>query len=125
MFGKLFRFVSGKRNFDKNKDINKADIVKYIKQGAIIIDVRSPQEYKEGHIDGAICIPDYRIINQIEKIIKNKNELIVVYCQSGKRSEKVQKKLNLIGYKNVYNVYGGVSNYLLWKKCKYVKILEN
>ena len=54
-----------KRSFDNQKDIIKDEIVQYIKQGAILIDVRSPQEYREGHLDGAISIPDYQIRRKI------------------------------------------------------------
>lgn len=97
-----------KRSFDYNKDITKDDIDSYIKQGAIIIDVRSPQEYREGHIDGAISIPDYQIKKEIGKQIPNKEELIVVYCSTGHRSQNAQQILEGMGYKNVYNVYEGI-----------------
>ena len=97
-----------KRSFDNKKDITKEDVDSYIKQGAIIIDVRSPQEYREGHIDGAICIPDYQIKREIEKKVPNKNELIVLYCETGHRSQKVQQILENMGYTNVYNVYDGI-----------------
>lgn len=97
-----------KRSFDNNKDIRKEDINKYIKQGAIIIDVRSQQEYKEGHIDGAICIPDYQIRKNIQKYVPNKNEIIILYCSTGHRSQDAQKILENMGYENVYNVYEGV-----------------
>lgn len=97
-----------KRNFNDKKDITNEKINKYIKQGAIILDVRSPQEYREGHVDGAISIPDYRIKKEISKIIQNKNEIIVLYCSTGHRSRRAQKILEDLGYKNVYNVYGGI-----------------
>lgn len=97
-----------KRSFDDNKDITKEDVDSYIKQGAIIIDVRSPQEYREGHVDGAISIPDYQIKKEVEKKIPNKKELIVVYCSTGHRSQKAQKILEDMGYTNVYNVYEGI-----------------
>ena len=97
-----------KRSFDNNKDITKEDLEAYIKQGAIIIDVRSPQEYREGHVDGAISIPDYQIKKEIEKQIQNKNVLIVVYCTTGHRSQKAQQILENMGYTNVYNVYEGI-----------------
>lgn len=97
-----------KRSFDNNKDITKEDLDSYKKQGAVIIDVRSPQEYREGHIDSAISIPDYQIKKEIRKQIPNKNELIVVYCSTGHRSQKAQKFLEDIGYTNVYNVYEGI-----------------
>lgn len=97
-----------KRSFDDNKDITSEDIDSYIKQGATIIDVRSPQEYKEGHVDSAISIPDYQIKKEIEKKIINKDELIVVYCSTGHRSQRAQQILENIGYTNVYNVYEGI-----------------
>lgn len=97
-----------KRSFDNNKDITKDDVDSYIKQGATIIDVRSPQEYKEGHVDGSISIPDYQIKKSIEKQISNKDELIVVYCSTGHRSQKAQQILENMGYTNVYNVYEGI-----------------
>lgn len=97
-----------KRSFDNNKDITKEDLKSYIKQGATIIDVRSPQEYREGHIDGAISIPDYQIKKEIERRISNKNEIIVVYCSTGHRSQKSQRILKNLGYTNVYNVYEGI-----------------
>lgn len=105
---KIEKNLNLKRSFDDQKDITKEDIDFYIKQGAIIIDVRSPQEYKEGHLDGAISIPDYQIKKEVEKKIPNKDEFIVVYCSTGHRSQRVQKMLNNMGYKNVYNVYEGI-----------------
>ncbi|CDB32348.1 rhodanese domain protein [Clostridium sp. CAG:575] len=97
-----------KRGFNDKKDITKDDVDLYIKQGTIIIDVRSPQEYREGHIDGAICIPDYQIKKEISKYVKNKEENIILYCSTGHRSQKAQKILENIGYTNVYNVYEGI-----------------
>ena len=97
-----------KRSFDDNKDITKEDIESYIREGATIIDVRSPQEYREGHVDGAISIPDYQIKKEIVKKIPNKDELIVVYCSTGHRSQRAQQILEDMGYINVYNVYEGL-----------------
>ena len=97
-----------KRSFDTNKDITKEELNSYIKQGATIIDVRSPQEYREGHVDGAISIPDYQMKREIKKNIPNKEQLIVVYCSTGHRSQKAQQILENMGYTNVYNVYEGI-----------------
>ncbi len=97
-----------KRDFNKQKDITEEDIVLYIKQGATIIDVRSPQEFREGHINGAISIPDYQIKRDIQKYVKNKEEIIVLYCSTGHRSQNSQKILEKLGYTNVYNVYEGI-----------------
>ena len=63
-------------------------------QKMVLIDVRSPQEYKEGHLPNAISIPLYDFNRQVSKIIPNKETLIVVYCQSGSRSKKAIRILN-------------------------------
>ena len=99
-----------KRSFDIKKDINKEDLENYIKQGGVLIDVRSPQEFREGHFDGAISIPDYRIKREIEKEIPNKEEIIVLYCSTGHRSIRAQKIMKNMGYENVFNIYDGMIN---------------
>ena len=87
-------------------DIDIVEMEKKISQGAILIDVRSPQEYNEGHINGAILIPSYEIKKRINNIITDKNQPIIVYCSTGARSKKTQKELNKNGYTNVYNLRG-------------------
>lgn len=92
-------------------DITMQELKNKQNNGAIIVDVRSSQEYAEGHIGGAINIPEYEINKNIEKILKNKESEIVLYCSSGIRSKNAYKKLTKMGYKNVYNLYGGLENY--------------
>ena len=112
MFGRFKYMIEKnfdlKRSFDMNKDITKEELNSYIKQGTIVIDVRSPQEYREGHVDGAISIPDYQIKREIRKYVPNKYQLIVVYCSTGHRSQRVQQILENMGYSNVYNIYEGI-----------------
>lgn len=80
-------------------------------QGSEIIDVRNQREFDESHILGSINIPEYQINENFEKIIPNKNKEIVLYCSTGFRSTNAYKKLKKMGYKNVYNLYGGLENY--------------
>ena len=80
------------------------------KRGITIIDVRSTQEFQEGHIDGAISIPEYEIKKDIIDRISPEEE-IIVYCSSGQRSKKAKQKLEKLGYKKVYNLYNGLENY--------------
>ena len=93
------------------KEIDEENLEDFIKTGVTIIDVRSKQEYDEGHIDGAILIPEYEIKERIEEIVKNKEEKILVYCSSGTRSKIAQEELIKKGYKNVYNLKDGVFYY--------------
>lgn len=94
----------------EEKDIELEQLKQLQKEGAIIVDVRSPQEYKEGHLDGAISIPEYKIKKEIENRIPDKNQNVVVYCSSGGRSKKAQKQLRKLGYSQVYNLYNGLVN---------------
>ena len=93
------------------KEIDEENLEEFIKTGVTIMDVRSKQEYDEGHIDGAILIPEYEIKERIEEIVKNKEEKILVYCSSGTRSKIAQEELIKKGYKNVYNLKDGVFYY--------------
>ena len=95
------------RNF-QNGDITIEELKNKVLQGAILIDVRSNQEYKEGHIQGAVNIPDFEITNRVVREIPKKNQLIVLYCQYGGRSKNVMATMKMLGYSNVYNLYGGL-----------------
>lgn len=108
MINKIKNIIRNKwyRKIEEN-DIELNELEQLQNDGAIIIDVRSPQEYREGHIGGAISIPEYEIKKEAQKKLKNKNETIVVYCSSGGRSKKAQKQLRKLGYQNVYNLYEG------------------
>lgn len=73
----------------------------------IILDVRSQEEYDEGHIKNAICIPDTEIIAKAEEALTDKNQLILVYCRSGRRSKLASKYLVSLGYTNIKE-FGGI-----------------
>lgn len=77
---------------------------------SVILDVRSNQEYKEGHLNGAICIPLFELEGTINKYIPDKNKLIIVYCQSGARSKRAVKILEKLGYTNIFEIEGGLDN---------------
>ena len=85
---------------------------KIINQGAILVDVRTKEEYDEKHIDGAVLLPVDEITKEkVDNIIKT-NDIMIVYCKSGARSSQAVTKLNELGYNNVYNL-GSMSN---WKE---------
>ncbi|MFV0551083.1 MAG: rhodanese-like domain-containing protein [Anaerorhabdus sp.] len=79
-------------------------------EDVVLLDVRTPEEYEEKHIQGSILIPDYDIKTEIETQIPNKDTTIIVYCRSGNRSRNVANKLITMGYKDVYDL-GGINNY--------------
>ena len=73
----------------------------------IILDVRAEEEYAEGHIKNAMLIPDYEIAERAEKELTDKEQLILVYCRSGRRSKIASDILVSLGYTNVVE-FGGI-----------------
>ena len=73
----------------------------------VIIDARTEEEFAEGHIENAILIPEYEIKDRAEKELPDKEQLILVYCRSGRRSKIASEDLVKLGYTNVKE-FGGI-----------------
>ena len=82
-------------------------------KNVLILDVRTPMEFSEEHIDGAINIPVQEIEKRLDELKKYKNYEIIVYCRSGNRSMRASEILVKNGFKYVYNLSGGI---IEWKK---------
>lgn len=74
--------------------------------GYILLDVREQSEYEEGHIPGAVCIPQGLIETQAPEILTDKEQMIYVYCRSGNRSKTAAQKLCDLGYTNITEIGG-------------------
>lgn len=110
MLNKLKYLLNKNRDFYE-AEINKQQLEKMIENRAVLLDIRSPQEFEEGHLQDAILLPEYELSNKANIVLPEKQQYIVVYCNSGGRSRKAQKKLRKMGYNNVYNLKGGLENY--------------
>ena len=73
----------------------------------IILDVRTQEEYEEGHIPGAVCLPNEEIGETEIDELPEKEQTILVYCRSGNRSKRASEKLAKLGYTNVLE-FGGI-----------------
>ena len=73
----------------------------------ILLDVRTQAEYAEGHIPGAICLPNETIGSEPPAELPDREQTILVYCRSGRRSEEAAQKLADMGYVNVLE-FGGI-----------------
>ncbi|MCT8335208.1 rhodanese-like domain-containing protein [Leptospira sp. 85282-16] len=80
-------------------------VMQWIKEGAIVIDVRTKSEYAEGHFAGAKNIPVDVLPANLD-LLKDKHAKIVVYCRSGARSERAKQILQTSGYSSVINAGG-------------------
>jgi len=109
--------------FNKNdKNVENRSTIKYISMDEIvqimndnkdyiILDVRTIEEYNEGHIPNAICIPNEIIGEETINELPNKEQLILIYCRSGNRSKQAAAKLEKLGYTNLIE-FGGIID---WK----------
>lgn len=76
----------------------------HIKSGAKVIDVRSPEEYREGHLPGVINIPSNVLESEIGRLAPDKNCVLLLHCLSGGRSGMATHTLKRLGYKQVFNL---------------------
>lgn len=109
-------FLVTSMNAQQDPDFKVVDVEKYeqaIKQKDVqLVDVRTPEEFKEGHIKGATNIDFFSddFLTQFDAYDKNKP--LYLYCRSGNRSAKASKKLSEAGFKNIVDLEGG---YKAWK----------
>lgn len=92
-------------------DMEEAEKIMKEEKDYIILDVRTPEEYEEGHIPHAINIPNETISTKEISELPNKEQLILVYCRSGNRSKQAAGKLSKLGYSNIVE-FGGIID---WK----------
>lgn len=107
----LIVFLSGCTSVSSIQKVNHQESVALLEAGAILLDVRTVEEYNEGHIETAILLPNTEIKERIETLVPNQDQAIIVYCRSGNRSVQAAKQLQQLGYTNIYDL-GAISN---WK----------
>ena len=76
----------------------------------VILDVRTEKEYQEGHIAGAVNLPNENIDSHNLSLLPDKNQMILVYCRSGNRSKQASQKLADLGYTEVKE-FGGINTW--------------
>ena len=96
-------------SFFRRPDINQGVEDYRNTAGALLLDVRTPREYREGHIWGSINVP-LQSIDNIAYVTGNKDKMLYVYCHSGVRSAEATDILRDMGFTNVRNI-GGIVTY--------------
>jgi phage shock protein E len=98
----LFLYAKANDKLSPEKALEK------VAAGALLLDVRSPEEFSSGHVEGALNIPHDQISARVGELLKYKDKEIVLYCRSGNRSGLAQAELTKDGFKTTYNA-GGLS----------------
>jgi phage shock protein E len=88
----------------KSGQIPAKDALAYLKDGAWVIDVRSPGEFQSGHLPGAINIPLDELESAMPRRVTDKNQVLLLHCQSGMRSGSARQKLQGMGYAKAFNL---------------------
>lgn len=104
----LFGLTSCDKNISYEQiTAQEAKVIMDTERDYIIIDARTEEEFADGHIKGAVLIPEYEIAEKAEVELTDKNALIFVYCRSGRRSKIASEELVKLGYTNVKE-FGGI-----------------
>ena len=96
-------------DFFMQSDINQGVKAYQQREDAVLLDVRTPQEYRDGHIPGSKNVP-LQTIDKVDSVVENKDTALYVYCYSGARSRQAVRILQQMGYTNVSNI-GGIAAY--------------
>ena len=96
-------------DFFKQVDINQGVKEYSATPGAVLLDVRTAEEYRGGHIPGSKNVP-LQAIDKVSSVAENKDTVLFVYCYSGARSCQAAGLLQRMGYRNVNNI-GGIAAY--------------
>ncbi len=86
------------------------------KEDVTIVDVRTPEEYKKGHLDGSLLLPVDTVSKQAASLLKDKKKTLYVYCLSGSRSMQATDILLKLGYTKAFNMTSGL---LAWRAKEY------
>ena len=95
--------------FMRKPDINQALEEYRAREGAVLLDVRTPEEYAEGHIPGSVNVP-LQSIDKVASALADKTKTVFVYCRSGARSSQAVAFMKQMGYTEVHNI-GGILDY--------------
>ena len=98
---------NGKEAVYLNITVQEAKALMDTQENYVILDVRTQAEYDEKHISGAVLIPDYELQSRAGEMLTDKDQLILVYCHSGRRSKNAAQILVELGYTNIRE-FGGI-----------------
>lgn len=90
--------------FKRSGQISPQDAQAHLKNGALVVDVRTPAEFSARHLPNAINLPVDQIETTFPQRVRDKSQPILLHCHSGMRSAVAKKKLNALGYANAFNL---------------------
>jgi phage shock protein E len=88
----------------RSREISSKNAKAFLKHGALLVDVRSATEFTAGHLPKAVNLPLAEIESAVTRRVKDKHQVLLLYCQSGMRSGAAKSKLTAMGYDHAFNL---------------------
>jgi len=85
-------------------ELSEAKAREYVKRGALVVDVRTVEEYKTIHLTNTVNVPLSAVKERIPLLVTNKSSVVLLHCRSGGRSSAAEKELRALGFTNVFNL---------------------
>lgn len=91
--------------------ISSQDLIRFMNQGALVLDIRKPEEFAAGHVNGAKQLPSDQILTAGETFKRFKEKPVIVYCDSGSLAAAAVRQLNLQGFTKAFSLRGGFAGW--------------
>ena len=91
--------------------ISAQDLIRLMNQGALVLDIRKPEEFAAGHVNGAKQLPSDQILTAGESFKRFKEKPVIVYCDSGSLASAAVRQLNLQGFTKAFSLRGGFAGW--------------
>ena len=91
--------------------ISSQDLIRLMNQGALVLDIRKPEEFAAGHVNGAKKLPSDQILSAGENFKRFKEKPVIVYCESGSLAAAAVRQLNLQGFTKAFSLRGGLAGW--------------
>jgi rhodanese-related sulfurtransferase len=91
--------------------ISSQDLIRLMNQGALVLDIRKPDEFAQGHVNGARHLPSDQILTAGDSFKRWKDKPVVVYCDSGSTAAAAVRQLNAQGFTKAFTLRGGFSGW--------------
>lgn len=92
-------------------ELSAAEVNEFRLRGAVLLDVRSPAEFADGHLEGALSLDLQRLKEEIQERVPDQSTPLICYCNGGNRGALAADALQNLGYRNVHSIAGGLNGF--------------
>lgn len=90
--------------FNARAELSEAEARQHLKRGALVVDVRTVQEFQTKRLTNVVNLPLDQVKEKISTVVTNKSDVVLLHCRTGRRSGLAETELRALGYTNVFNI---------------------